>query len=338
MSNEDPAGVAAAAAAAEVAMKETVAEAAAVAAAVEVEAPAATEAEAAAAAEAGKVVETAAIAAEEAAKTSTAAEMKAAIHAVEEARDEVKSAAAEVAQDITDERADTIRGRMSTVDVIKFVGLLLFLGLAALLVAKLWPYIGMLFEEGGAEALKEQIHNAGPAGIFIILGVQLLQIIVAVIPGEVVQVAAGMIYGTWGGFAVLLVGCIISSAIVFLLVRKLGAPFVQNMVSTKYLDKFRAFEATGKLDLIVFFLFLIPGLPKDVFTYLVPLTDMPIGRFLVLSTAGRIPAMFMSCFAANGIMEGNYVTSADAHSNRVRMMGRCSFAAMVNAPAISRNR
>ena len=243
-------------------------------------------------------------------KTNTAAEVKAAIHAVEEARDEVKSAAADAAQDITEERADTIQARMTKADVIKFIGLLLFLALCGVLVAKMWPYIGMLFEDGGAAQLKEIIQSAGPAGIFIILGVQLLQIIVAIIPGEVVQVAAGMIYGTWGGFLVLLIGCIISSAIVFVLVRKLGAPFVQNMVSTKYLDKFRTFEATGKLDLIVFFLFLIPGLPKDVFTYLVPLTDMPIGRFLVLATAGRIPAMFMSCFAANGIMEGNYVTSA----------------------------
>ena len=243
-------------------------------------------------------------------KTDTAAEVKAAIAAVEEARDEVKAAAAEAVEATTEERPDTIKARMTKADVIKFVGLLVFLGLCAFLVIKMWPYIGMLFEDGGAEALKEKIHDAGPAGVFIILGVQLLQIIVAFIPGEVVQVAAGMIYGTWGGFAVLLVGCIISSAIVFTLVRKLGAPFVQNMVSTEYLDKFRAFEATGKLDLIVFFLFLIPGLPKDVFTYLVPLTDMPIGRFLVLSTAGRIPAMFMSCFAANGIMEGNYVTSA----------------------------
>ena len=243
-------------------------------------------------------------------KTNTAVEVKEAIAAVEDARDEVKTAAAEAVEATTEERADTIRARMTTADIVKFVGLLVFLGLCAVLVVKMWPYIGMLFEEGGAEALKEKIHDAGPAGIFIILGVQLLQIIVAFIPGEVVQVAAGMIYGTWGGFAVLLVGCIISSAIVFTLVRKLGAPFVQNMVSTEYLDKFRAFEATGKLDLIVFFLFLIPGLPKDVFTYLVPLTDMPIGRFLVLSTAGRIPAMFMSCFAANGIMEGNYVTSA----------------------------
>ena len=264
--------------------------------------------DAAVSAEAVKVAETAVP--DAAAKTSTTAEVKAAIHAVEEARDEVKSAAAAAVESTTEERADTIRARMTKADVIKFVGLLVFLGLCGILVAKLWPYIGMLFEEGGAAALKELIKSAGPAGIFIILGVQLLQIIVAIIPGEVVQVAAGMIYGTWGGFAVLLVGCIISSAIVFLLVRKLGAPFVQNMVSTKYLDKFRTFEATGKLDLIVFFLFLIPGLPKDVFTYLVPLTDMPIGRFLVLATAGRIPAMFMSCFAANGIMQGNYLVSA----------------------------
>ena len=61
------------------------------------------------------------------------------------------------------------------------------------------------------------------------------------------------------------------------------------MVPTKYLDKFRAFEKSGKLNMIVFILFLIPGLPKDVFTYLVPLTDMRMRDFVLLSNIGSIP-------------------------------------------------
>ena len=231
------------------------------------------------------------------------------VYSVEAAQAEVKSAAAAAAETITEERGDTIRTRMGKADVIKFAGLILFFILSGVAVAAVWPYIGMLFEEGGTEILKEEVQNAGVGGIFVILGIQLLQIIVAVIPGEVVQVAAGMVYGTWGGFAIIVVGCVISSAIIFILVRKLGAPFVQNMVSTKYLEKFRAFEATGKLDLIVFFLFLIPGLPKDMFTYLVPLTDMPLGKFLILANVARMPGILVSTFASNGIMQGDYVTS-----------------------------
>ena len=63
------------------------------------------------------------------------------------------------------------------------------------------------------------------------------------------------------------------------------------MVPVQYLEKFRKFEKTGKLNIIVFILFLIPGLPKDVFTYLVPLTDMRMRTFLLLSNVGRIPGI-----------------------------------------------
>ena len=89
----------------------------------------------------------------------------------------------------------------------------------------------------------------------------------AFIPGEVVQVAAGMIYGPWVGALIIWLGCIISSSFIFVLVHKLGAPFVQAMVPEKYMGKFRDWETSDKFNVIVFILFLIPGLPKDVFTY-----------------------------------------------------------------------
>lgn len=76
------------------------------------------------------------------------------------------------------------------------------------------------------------------------------------------------------------------------------------MVPTKYLEKFRAFEKTGKLNMIVFILFLIPGLPKDVFTYLVPLTDMRMRDFVLLSNIGRIPGVIVSTYAADGLVDG----------------------------------
>ena len=157
------------------------------------------------------------------------------------------------------------------------------------------------------ERLVERVQEAGPAGVFILLGMQFVQIIVAFIPGEIVQLAAGLMYGPFLGTLVVLLGCVISSSAIYWLVHKLGAPFVQDMVPTKYLDKFRNFEKKGTLDIIVFVLFLIPGLPKDVFTYLVPLTDMKYSRFITLTTLGRIPGVFASTYIAAGVSNGNVV-------------------------------
>ena len=226
----------------------------------------------------------------------------------EEAKDkahEKKEAFKQRAQEET-----TVHGhKMTRGDIFKFAGLAAFFAVMAFMVALLWPYMHELFEPGGLDRVIEDVRSAGPLGVLILLAMQFLQIVVAFIPGEVVQMAAGMMYGPWLGGLVILIGCIISAAFIFVVVHRLGAPFVQDMVPTKHLDKFRAFEETGKLDIVVFVLFLIPAMPKDVFTYLVPLTNMPMKKFLVLSNVARIPGILISTYAADGLVDGRLTQS-----------------------------
>lgn len=224
---------------------------------------------------------------------------------VKERARERREAVHEKAQEIT-----TVRGReMTRGDIFRFGGLIAFLALMVVIMVLLWPYIHEVFEPGGLSRVIDDVRNAGPLGFLILLAMQFMQIVVAFIPGEVVQMAAGMMYGPWLGAAVILLGCVISSAFVFVVVHRLGAPFVQDMVPTKYLDKFRAFEESGKLSIVVFILFLIPAMPKDTFTYLVPLTNMRMRDFLVLSNVGRIPGIVISTYAANGLVDGNITQS-----------------------------
>lgn len=224
---------------------------------------------------------------------------------VKERAHERREAVREKAQEIT-----MVRGReMTRGDIFRFGGLIAFLALMVVIMVLLWPYIHEVFEPGGLSRVIDDVRNAGPLGFLILLAMQFMQIVVAFIPGEVVQMAAGMMYGPWLGAAVILLGCIISSAFVFVVVHRLGAPFVQDMVPTKYLDKFRAFEESGKLSIVVFILFLIPAMPKDTFTYLVPLTNMRMRDFLVLSNVGRIPGIVISTYAANGLVDGNITQS-----------------------------
>lgn len=224
---------------------------------------------------------------------------------VKERAHERREAAREKAQEVT-----TVRGReMTRGDIFKFGGLIAFFALMVIVVILIWPYIHEAFEPGGLSRVIDDVRNAGPLGFLILLAMQFMQIVVAFIPGEVVQMAAGMMYGPWLGAAVVLLGCIISSAFVFAVVHRLGAPFVRDMVPTKYLDKFNASEESGKLSIVVFILFLIPAMPKDTFTYLVPLTNMRMRDFLVLSNVGRIPGIVISTYAANGLVDGNITQS-----------------------------
>ena len=190
-------------------------------------------------------------------------------------------------------------------DIFKIVGLVAFIAIMALVCWLLWPYIHDLFEPGGVDKVINDIRAAGPMGFLILLALQFLQIVVAFIPGEATQMAAGMLYGPWVGSLILIVGCVLSSAFVFTVVHRLGAPFVRDMVSEKWMTKFDKFQKSGKLELTIFILFLIPAMPKDVFTYLVPLTEMRMRTFLVLTNVARIPGILVSTYAASGLVDGN---------------------------------
>ncbi len=189
-------------------------------------------------------------------------------------------------------------------DIFKIVGLVAFVVIMGVVCWLLWPYIHDLFEPGGIDKVINDVRDAGPWGFLILLALQFLQIVVAFIPGEATQMAAGMLYGPWIGTLIMVVGCVISSAFVFVVVHRLGAPFVRDMVSDKWMDKFDRFQKSGKLELTVFILFLIPAMPKDVFTYLVPLTEMRMRTFLFLSNVARVPGILISTYAASGLVDG----------------------------------
>lgn len=199
--------------------------------------------------------------------------------------------------------------RLTKADLFKLGGLAAFFVLMAIACVAVAPMIAELTEPGGLDRVVEEVQSAGVGGVFMLLGFQFLQIVVAFIPGEVVQLAAGMMYGPWGGALIVIAGCIVSSAFIFAIVHKLGAPFVRAMIPEKWMGKLEKFEQSEKLDVMVFVLFLIPGLPKDVFTYLVPLTNMRMRNFLFLSNVGRIPGVLISTFGASGLMEGDYAQS-----------------------------
>ena len=200
--------------------------------------------------------------------------------------------------------------RLTKADIFKLVGLGLFFVLMAGVCVLIAPWISELSEPDGLRRVLEDVRNAGVGGVFILLAFQFLQIVVAFIPGEVVQIAAGMMYGPWIGALIVIVGAVISSAFIFAIVHKLGAPFVRAMIPEKWMNKLERFENSEKLDVMVFILFLIPGLPKDVFTYLVPLTNMSMRNFVVLANVGRIPGVLISTLGADRLIEGDYGQSA----------------------------
>ena len=196
--------------------------------------------------------------------------------------------------------------KASTADIVKFAGLITFLLLIVGIGVALWPYMEHFSSESGRLELIAMIKDAGPAGVLICLGLQFIQIVVAFIPGEITQLAIGAIYGPFFGSLITALGALVSSIFIFFVVRKLGAPFVHDMIGSKHNKVLDFLHKDSNLNAIVFILYLIPGLPKDIFTYLFPLTDVKPVNFFVLSTLGRLLGIVASAFIGSAIVQGDY--------------------------------
>ncbi len=178
---------------------------------------------------------------------------------------------------------------------------------AVVLCIILIPVIPSLADEKTRDAFAEFIESLGFFGVFVMLAIQVLQIIVAIIPGEPIELLMGLMYGTVGGMALTLLGIVIGQTIVFFLVKRFGISFAGKFVNVKKFEELSFIKNASKRDSLIFILFFIPGTPKDVLTYFAGFTGIPFLRFVILSTLARIPSIITSTWAGASIGDGDFM-------------------------------
>ena len=187
------------------------------------------------------------------------------------------------------------------------VPIIIFVAIMAILTVILWPYIEGLATEEGREQFKAWIDGLGFGGWLVTLGIQLLQIFVALIPGEPVELMLGYVWGPWLGTFTCLLGIFIGTLTIFLLVRKLGMKFVKRVVGTDDLTKYKFLRDKNKVEITVFILFFVPGTPKDALTYIAPIAPISPLKYLLIATFARIPSIITSTLLGDSIAEGNWI-------------------------------
>ncbi len=140
----------------------------------------------------------------------------------------------------------------------------------------------------------EFLHQYKMESIPIYIVLQILQIVISVLPGQFFQLAAGYLYTFWPALLFSCVGAFLGTTTSFFLARWLGSDFVHM-----FFDKEKTAEYVRKLNskrayTIVFLLYLIPGIPKDVVSYAAGISEMKYKPFVILSTIGRLPGMIGS--------------------------------------------
>lgn len=191
--------------------------------------------------------------------------------------------------------------------VINLIALLLIVGVGVYVAAALFDTFKSLGTVEGAQKFADEIRSTGVFGAVILITIQILQVVVAFIPGEFVELAAGVMFGPWLGLLLCLVGLNIGTALIFLFVRWFGKTFVQDNVSKKEFERLRFLNNPRRALIIMFFILLIPGIPKDVLIYPVPLTKIKMRHFMIISTLARIPTIITSTITGSAVMEDNYL-------------------------------
>lgn len=149
-------------------------------------------------------------------------------------------------------------------------------------------------------------HKLAP---IIYIAVFVVQIIFAVIPGEPLEILAGIAFGTYYGMFLALLGATIGAILVFLLVRKFGYKYVELFYPREKIEQLPIVRTKKGLHTLIFFLYLMPGTPKDVMNYAAALTPITLGRFLALTTLARIPSIITSTIGGDAIGQNKTVAA-----------------------------
>lgn len=145
------------------------------------------------------------------------------------------------------------------------------------------------------------------ASIFAYIGFQIVQIVIFIIPGQAIQLAGGYLFAFWLGFFLTFIGVALGTVITFYLARLLGKDAIHLMIGEErtrhYIEKFNS----KRTFMIIFIIFLIPGIPKDAVTYVAGVSEMKAMPFIFISLLGRLPAMIGGVMIGSMLKSGSYI-------------------------------
>lgn len=185
----------------------------------------------------------------------------------------------------------------------------LAVGLAVMGVLCVWAGGPILELVSQPEVFREWVQEWGVWAKAAFVGMMALQIVVAFIPGEPLEIGAGYAFGAVEGTALCLLGALLGGTAVFLFVRRFGARFVRIFFSEEKLKSMRLLQNEKRLNLLAYVLFLIPGTPKDLLTYAAGLTPMKLPFWIFLTLTARIPSVVTSTIGGNALGCANYTAA-----------------------------
>ena len=194
------------------------------------------------------------------------------------------------------ERAQLTEAHKKKIYLFAIIVALIFIAAVGYLVGK--PMVEFVREP---ERFRAWVDSSGFASRVIFVGMVVFQLVIALIPGEPLEMGAGYAFGAVEGTILCIIGCVIGSALVFLFVRRFGVKLVEVFFPREKIRSLRFLQDSRRLNLLTFIVFFIPGTPKDLLSYFIGLTDMKLGTWLFITAVARIPSIVTSTVTGDAL-------------------------------------
>lgn len=180
--------------------------------------------------------------------------------------------------------------------------------LVVLAAALLWIYVGTPVSRliSDPESFREWVDSHGNYSRLAFMGMMVFQVIIAFIPGEPFEIAAGYAFGALEGTILAMIAAVVGSVLTFWLVRLFGMKLVRIFFSEEQIASVRFLKSTPKRDLLFLTVYMLPGSPKDLLGYFAGLTDIRFPTWLIICSLGRIPSLLSSTLGGAALGSRDY--------------------------------
>ena len=200
--------------------------------------------------------------------------------------------------------SDSSEKKIKIIAILKLILLVIIIaGIPAFLYLR---YGSGIFSKDTAYNVVEYLQQNRSIAFLLIIGIQVIQVVVCVLPGQPIQFAASYMFGVGRGYLLSVIGAVIGTTISFYLAKLLGSEAMHLFFDEEKIKDYQRRLNSGRGLLITFFIYLIPGVPKDLVSYAAGISEMRFRPFLLAATIGRSPAMLGSLLVGHFFVKENY--------------------------------
>ena len=159
------------------------------------------------------------------------------------------------------------------------------------------------------ERFRAWVEESGIWGEIIFVAMVFFQVVVAIIPGEPLEIGAGYAFGAFKGTLLTVIGITLGSIAIYYLVKYIGIRLVEIFFPLEKIKELKFLRDTKKFKFIIFLVFFLPGTPKDLLSYFIGLTDLKVGYWIFLASLVRLPSVITSTLGGSALGEQKYTAA-----------------------------